>query len=235
MKLREDQKPAEEFIPENLELVDPVVKYERNPEEEFIGIRADEHHFTNNALRSAEISEELPSKPAIGMNVRAVEPKDVNFILSAWMKSYRCEHDRNYAVDPVYFPSQQRLISQLASKPGCVALLAVAVDDPDQILGFIVCEPATAVAYPDGSQRLRPLVVHYVYVKHLFRGFGVARKLMEYCGWEDGQEFLASHITHAFTKNNRAAMKKYKILYHPYVLMVQGWEKDFTVKDSSNG
>lgn len=113
------------------------------------------------------------------IHFRALEPSDVHFVLSSWLKSYRPSCP--LVSDEVYFREQKRLILHLLEDTSVV--LACDPVDPGVIWGYLV-----GAAHPDGFG-----VVHFVYVKHALRRFGIARALLAHAGILAG--FEASHLT----------------------------------------
>lgn len=96
------------------------------------------------------------------LTIRAALPSDHNFILATWLKSYR-ELGTNYPVPEreIYFKEHQEKIKEALKNGKC---LIASTDDLDQICGFI--------CYTDD-------VVHYIFVKVVFRRFGIANALLD--------------------------------------------------------
>lgn len=97
--------------------------------------------------------------------LRASDPSDVPFIYSSWLKSYRDAPAVAGIPNGIYYAGQHALIERLLERSTVV--VACSSDDPQQIMGYGVGEilaPSTAV-------------LHWLYVKHTFRGFGIAKAL----------------------------------------------------------
>jgi hypothetical protein len=87
--------------------------------------------------------------------------QDYNFILSSWLKSAR--HAFPDLSDQVYYEDyKSKVRNTLASKD---TMLAVDPEDTSLILGYLVYSPNHTV--------------HYVYIKHALRNFGIAKKLLQ--------------------------------------------------------
>lgn len=106
------------------------------------------------------------------MITRPARNSDVNFILSAWLKSYynalkfyaSGSIKVPYPKDDIFFQGHQARIKGLMASHGVESMVCVAPDDEDQIIGWIVFDKAC---------------VHYVYVKHLYQRMGVSKELMK--------------------------------------------------------
>ena len=98
--------------------------------------------------------------------IRQALPSDLQFVFSSWVSSMRggepfCSCDRNW-----FSAAQHALISRLLQRSTIV--IACNEEDPDQIFGYAVFEP-------------RNSVIHYIYIKQMFRGVGICRSLIESC------------------------------------------------------
>jgi hypothetical protein len=84
--------------------------------------------------------------------------RDYNFLISSWTKSAR--HAFPDVDDKVYYQDYKSKVRDLLANKD--TLLAVDPEDSSIILGFMTYEPN---------------IIHYVYVKHALRGFGIAKQL----------------------------------------------------------
>jgi GNAT superfamily N-acetyltransferase len=91
---------------------------------------------------------------------------DLNFILNSWMTSYRTEY--TFLPDKVYYVGMQKLIGALTLESQ--VLIAHEPDDPNKILGWMVYRPP--------SEAGAAILVHYAYVKHRYRRFGLGKRLL---------------------------------------------------------
>lgn len=98
-------------------------------------------------------------------NLRAARDDDGNLILSDWLKSFRDSEFAKHMANPVYFSGHQELVKKVLLRSAVIC--AVDPNDPNHVFGWICIET-----------RGLTQIVHYIYVKKSFRGFGIARKLM---------------------------------------------------------
>lgn len=130
--------------------------------------------------------------------VRPLAPGDYNFILNAWMKSYR-DSRRNLRND-VYFAGQQNLISEIAKRRKCV--VGCDAEHPEWIAGF-------AAGQMLGNQTL---LLDFVYVKSAYRERGIALQLVGALGWSEGIPITATHMTKCAERIGR----KYEVTLNEY-------------------
>ena len=110
---------------------------------------------------------------------RQANAQDVPFIFSSWLKSY---HNSNFALSipsTMYFKEQHKLIEQIITRS--TVLVAVNPEDQSQIYGWICADTAGAVP-----------IIHYLYVKHPYRKFGLGRMLVDLISTEP---FIYTHDT----------------------------------------
>jgi hypothetical protein len=104
---------------------------------------------------------------------RPPEASDLNFILSSWAESFRKSPWSGALSDKLYFDSCRAHVEEVLSRPTCQVLCLVAPGEkpPHDILGYACWQPG---------------VLHYVYVKHLFRKTGIAKSLLSRIGITGG-------------------------------------------------
>lgn len=129
---------------------------------------------------------------------RSCEPTDYNFVLNAWMRSYR-DTQRNMK-NGDYFYGQQNLIAELAKRRQMV--IGCDGDTPEWIAGFIC-----GIPLEDGR-----LIVDYIYVKQAYRNRGIARGLLQSLGHLSGQEIVATHKTRGID----TVFPRYNATFNPY-------------------
>ena len=98
--------------------------------------------------------------------LRQVETADLPFIYNSWLKSYRDAPAVAGIPNTLYYQGQHALIERLLKDS--VVVVACSSDDPSQIMGYGVGE-----VQPSPGRT----VLHWLYVKHPFRGFGIMRSL----------------------------------------------------------
>jgi GNAT superfamily N-acetyltransferase len=98
--------------------------------------------------------------------LRGIAPEDSNFIYSSLAKSLRDAPLFRNVPGQIFFDGIRSVINSLLNH---VVVIACNPEDQSQIFGFAIGTPATPTTPP---------IVHYVYVKHPFRGFGVGKTLL---------------------------------------------------------
>jgi GNAT superfamily N-acetyltransferase len=128
------------------------------------------------------------------ITVREATPEDMPFIFSSWYTAHR-PHAKHVAI-PEYNEGQNRLMRGIASRASIV--VAASADYPDEILGYCVSEGDA---------------LHFLYVKSVYRGMGIARGLVSgkfkwYTFWmgEKGRSFA----------------EKFGLTYNPYLTNREG-------------
>lgn len=96
------------------------------------------------------------------LQIRPALPTDHNFILATWLKSYR-ELGTSHPVPEkeIYYREHQEKIKYHLESSKC---LIATTDDTDQICGYICFNGDT---------------VHYIFIKTVFRRFGIANQLLD--------------------------------------------------------
>lgn len=102
---------------------------------------------------------------------REVTQSDLPFLVNSHLKSYRASAP--LLSDEVFYREQKRLFLSLINEGRTT--IACDAEDPQHILAW-------AVLSHDGT------ALHYVYVKHALRGFGLARELV-------GDARTVTHLT----------------------------------------
>lgn len=113
----------------------------------------------------------------LGIAFRAYLPKtDIGFLFSSWIGSYEGSPWAGTIPQHLSTAIHKATIMQLMQR-GMKIVMAVNPDDDDQILGFIAYESSGPI-------------LHYVFVKSLLRGEGVAKALLAFAGFSpDGPVF----------------------------------------------
>ena len=144
------------------------------------------------------------SKP-LPVRIRPAVEGDASFIFSSWLKSFRDNGLAKPVNNEVYFSEQHKLIERLLK----TATVQVACDPNDaaSIYGWSCYERVEGI-----------FVIHYTYIKHPFRGLGIASAILA----ESKHDF---NTTGLFTHWTTAALRlhdKKNLMYHPYILINYG-------------
>lgn len=113
-------------------------------------------------------------------HIKEFHPSHTNFIKATWLKSFflgkasLCEN----LTSETYYSEHAKLVDHalLNSK----ILIAISAVEPDVMLGYCVFK------HPD--------IFHYIYVRHAFKKFGIARALFE-ASEIDSNKFTYTHRT----------------------------------------
>lgn len=106
---------------------------------------------------------ETPTSSVVSF--RKLWPGDVPFLFDSWLKSFRKAREVAEVPGHIYRDGQHALAARLLER--CGALVAFNPRIPEQIIGWAVSERVETT-----------FLVHYVYVKHPFRRFGIGRALL---------------------------------------------------------
>lgn len=158
------------------------------------------------------------TKDKLPVRLRPVIEDDVNLIFSSWLRSYKPNNANRNLTSTIYFTEHHKVIEKILKSGSTI--VAVNDHDPNQIFGFVNFERVEGV-----------LCVHYLYVKHSFRNFGIGKTLLASAGYEKDS---ASIFTHSTRMSERLAAK-YNFIYHPYIII--NWDdyhKTETLQEASN-
>jgi len=135
--------------------------------------------------------------------IRPAMGDDVSFIYATWLDSYRNDSNIGLSVKKsVFFDNYRLVLDHILSKNTTKVLVAVKNDDPSVIFGYMVGEPDQSI-------------LHYVFVKGAFHGFGIATALFN--EMFDGSGAVV--ITHR-TKTAQDLCEEFT--YNPFLLYEQG-------------
>ena len=126
--------------------------------------------------------------------IREMRESDLNFVIKGWLMSYWKHMMGYHPLEGIYFKKHQVWVKKNLQEGLCY--VAHHADDEDQLLGFCA---------------IGPDVLHYIHVKHVFQGLGVARALLKHCKFDSAPK-LASHWTDEMFKFR----KSYHFRYNPY-------------------
>lgn len=121
----------------------------------------------------------------ISIAYRGAEQRDINFILSSWIKSFRTWHDKMH--NHHYYIGQQGVVAALAETSKIIVCCEAAPADGKFIFGWI----CGVMDVPKDT-----LTLHYIYVKNGYRRAGIGQGLLEQMGWQKQTRIVATHWSH---------------------------------------
>ena len=116
--------------------------------------------------------------------IREFDPHDMGLIYQSWLRSYRFSDFARAIRVSIYFSEHRHVVDSLVNTAKIVC--AVNPEDPTHIYGW---------ACMDLSGQLP--IVHYVFIKPPYRGFGIAKLLLKGI---QGRPFLFTHMTHIINR-----------------------------------
>lgn len=138
---------------------------------------------------------------------RAYVPDDLNFVSNSWGSSYYQGAQYKTTLSPSEFHEYHRPHrNALFNNPHASIICCVSKDDTNQILGWI------AIEKPKSSPGM---ILHYVYVKQAFKGFGIAKELAKRALIDGPVTF--THATERAWKIMDASNKFKDWFYRPHV------------------
>jgi hypothetical protein len=142
----------------------------------------------------------------IDLIFRDLDESDLAFVYNSWLINFRDSNNLENLIDKkIYFDNQTALIKKILSKSEVV--LASSPEDESQIFGFIVFE------------RFKSLnVLHYVYVKSMYRRLGIGRRLKDYA-FEDSEEIELPILSTHMTRMSRILTHSWNLIFNPYYLL----------------
>ena len=134
-----------------------------------------------------------------GITIRQAVQADLPMIYSSWMKSNRKNGMAADVLNEVYYDEHRKIIE------GCFdrgeILIACDSENESVILGYLAAS--------------KEPVLHYVYVKQMFRKLKIASTLIQHVFPDFGKQLtVCTHVP----RNVQTAMIKFKLCYNPYLL-----------------
>lgn len=149
--------------------------------------------------------ENIPIYAIFNAIVREFRTTDLSFIMKTWLRAYQPE--RYHVPKYRYYAKQQELIRKLCAQEH--SRIAVVCDEasPDFMVGF-------AIAYRAPASYRKPMVVHYIYVKEMYRKQGFAEMMLLKLGWVPGRKILATH----WNRSLQALKNRWDLEYDDWIL-----------------
>lgn len=137
--------------------------------------------------------------------IRDHKESDISFVYATWLHTYK--HNSYFAKrirDHVFFKYHHKIIEGILNRTTSKILIAADKADPDVILGYIVYE----------SFGTDTNIVHFIYIKKNFRGFGISRKLFV----ESKLKLPELMFSHWCFDVNWILAKHPDLIYNPYLV-----------------
>lgn len=140
------------------------------------------------------------------ISIRPFIEDDVNFIFHSWIETAKeySSIGRNMRKS-IFIKECRHLIQKILNRAD--GLMAFNAEDPTQIFGYLI--------YENDSDKI-PLL-HFIYVKGLFRNMGIARKLMESADIHPKTSFFYTQLTTYTDEFLKDFESKYN--YDPYLVL----------------
>lgn len=134
------------------------------------------------------------------VRLRPATDEDVPFLFNSWLRCYRHSAQTRGIENPVYFAQHHLLLEGLCKR----ATITIACNPSDiaQIYGYIAYEEIEGL-----------LVIHFIYMKELYRKLGIGSILAESAGFKKEAPVLFTHRTYSAD----FLTQKYLMVYNPYL------------------
>lgn len=133
------------------------------------------------------------------VSLREMIADDSNFVMNSWSKSLRSGSYYHHSIPGKLFYEAHRIgIKETMQYARCI--VATPIDDPNIIVGYLVYEERDSDKY---------VVLHYCYVKKMFRRMGLANLLISIISKD--RELIATHYTN----------KIKKLCFNPYMFRTE--------------
>lgn len=142
---------------------------------------------------------------------REVEDSDMAYIHSSWMRGMKNTYQTQHLHHHQWIPVQRNIIRNCLKNSE--VHIAYFKDDITSIVGYIVC---------DGP------ILHWINVKHTYRGYGIAKEMIKRYGYELRYYSHTPPLPFARKQRRTKELKdKVSLVYHPFYV----WENYYGIKD----
>ena len=138
----------------------------------------------------------------IKFKTRQMASTDLNFILSSWPKSYRTTIDNRRIVNGIYYPNMSNIVANILKKAQKSIIYNPEPGKDDHIFGYVVYD------YVDGL-----LVLHYIYVKHMYRRLGIMSEMIKKLKKNDVLPVMCTFATDIFD----IVKDDHNLMYNPFM------------------
>jgi hypothetical protein len=141
------------------------------------------------------------------LRTRPATPGDLEFVLDSWVETYRLSHFAGPIPMPMYRDAMAAFVKWMLARPGIEVVVAFkpGEEPPNDLYGWVCVERNVPMRVKEFDPVQRKTVevdkpapqkvVHFVYVKHMFRTKHVATKLLQACGVDVRAPFAHTHKT----------------------------------------
>lgn len=143
----------------------------------------------------------LPTNMLKDVVIREANHNDLAFIYSAYLNSFQDSLFTKGVPKDVYFPMQTAILEKILKSPITRVVVATDKDMLELIYGFAI--------YAEAS------VLHYIYIKRAFRGFGLSEMLTSNFPFTLNKNVYATHMTY----RGKKIIDKYGLIYNPYLML----------------
>jgi GNAT superfamily N-acetyltransferase len=109
----------------------------------------------------------------------------------------------------IYYTEHHKVVERLLR--GCQVYVACNKDDDSELYGYICAENVDGI-----------FVLHYIYVKHTYRMFGIAKQLLNVYEHDPSKASLYTHHTKVADK----LAPRYQMVYSAYIGMTPDYRKE---------
>lgn len=121
----------------------------------------------------------------LAIRIRPFRESDAGTVATDWLKSFHLSHYAGPIPMDLYWPTYRTAINRLMWSTRVTILMACSPDDDSQTFGWITAE-----------RKIQP-IVHFLYVKQVFRHQGIAKMLMAAADIPTGLTFIYTFKTPA--------------------------------------
>lgn len=139
--------------------------------------------------------------------IRQATAPDLEFVVNSWVESYRLSHFSGPIPMPMYRDAMTAFVRWILQRPGIEVWVAFKPREspPDDIYGWLAIERDVLMRVRQFSEEHRGMieverptrmpVIHYAYVKQIFREHGVANRLCAHVGIDPRAGVVHTHKT----------------------------------------
>lgn len=121
--------------------------------------------------------------------LRGADKGDLGFIFGTWRDTFRESQWAGVIPNHLYRETMDETIRGLLAR-GAKVLVATNPSDASHLVGFVCYEAPSD----------HPPVLHYIFVKDAFRGYGAGKQLLERAGFDRQLPFHYTHRTTLLTR-----------------------------------